>query len=256
MSKRQCCPVTADQSRRNRLLLQGDPQIINKQRVETAIRVILDFLRAIPPSPTVPTLAPALFNHLPPDPTQTYLSFERVTTFRGLRLQAGTTTKTIAKKQLQAGRVPEHELVYLETAVYMSGDNGRRVYACQRCRLREQRRRANKDAARKKQTSSGSDSSPSHAPPSEAGVPPSKDYITGANADQYDPHSTMQVVEEPDWDPKRSDWRHEIVLFNSAPEVPIKDGSCMWLPFRVVCYGKCHGEKIGFRWVDLTCDWE
>lgn len=245
------------------MLLQGDPQIINKQRVETAIRVILDFLRAIPLPPNTPALAPALYNHLPPDPTQTFTFFERVTTFRGLRLQAGTTTKTIAKKQLQAGRTPEHEILYLETAVYMSGENGQRVYACQRCRLREQRRRANKDAARKKQTSSGSDSSPSHAqgqgqgqgqgqPGGEAGdilarLAPSKEFVTGENADQYDPHSKTQKVEEPPWDPERADWRHEIVLYNSAPEVPIKDGSCMWLPFRVVCYGKCHGEKVGFR---------
>ncbi len=36
---------------------------------------------------------------------------------------------------------------------------------------------------------------------------------------------------------------------NSPPEVQIKDGGCNWLPFRVVCYGKCHGEKTGFKWV-------
>lgn len=183
----------------------------------------------------------------------TNISFERPSNFRSLRLQAGTTTKAIAKKQLQAARTPDHETLYLETAVYMSGDDGRRVYACKRCRLREERRRANKDAARKKlaaQQSSGSDTSSSQRPVP-VGIPgapaPSEDYITGANAEQYDPHQKAQVVEEPMWDPKRADWRHEIVLFNSAPEVPIQDGSCMWLPFRVICYGKCHGEKLGFR---------
>jgi hypothetical protein len=76
---------------------------------------------------------------------------------------------------------------------------------------------------------------------------PSADYITGENPHQYDPLRTSQVVEEPAWDPEKPDWRHEIVLFNSPPELQLKDGSCTWLPFRVVCYGKCHGEKTGFR---------
>lgn len=110
-----------------------------------------------------------------------------------------------------------------------------------------------KDASRKKPTSSGSDTSsakPQVVVPT--GIPPSPDYITGTNSDQYDPHRTDQVVEEPGYDPNRADWRHEIVLFNSAPEVPIKEGSCVWLPFRVVCYGKCHGEKVGFRSVYLA----
>lgn len=228
-------------------MLQGDPQVINKQRVETAIRVIMDLLRAIPPAPNAPTLSPALFNALPPDNTLTNLSFERINSFRGIRLQFGTTTKAFAKKQLQAGATPENELLYLESAVYMSGENGRRVYACKRCRLREQRRRANKDASRKKGPSSEADATSPMPHANRMGLPPSPDYITGVNPDQYDPHRLDQVVEEPGFDPNRSDWRHEIVLFNSAPEVPVKDGSCVWLPFRVVCYGKCHGEKIGFR---------
>lgn len=231
------------------LLLQGDPQIINKQRVETAIRVILDLLRSIPPTPTTQPLPPALFNLLPPENTLTNLALERISCFRGLRLQLGTTTKATAKKQLQAGVTPEHEMVYIEAAVYMSGEGGKRVYACKRCRQREHRRRASKDASRKKPASSGSDTS-TRPPTANQGLPPSVNYITGANPDQYDPHRLDQVVEEPGFDPNRVDWRHEIVLFNSAPEVPIKDGSCVWLPFRVVCYGKCHGEKVGFRYVE------
>jgi hypothetical protein len=267
---------------RNRLLLQGDPQIITKQRVETAIRVILDLLRSVPLPPATPPLPPALQSVVPPDPTGVNVYLERPSTFKGVVLQAGTTTKAVAKKQLQAGKTAPDELVYLETAVYMSGENGKRVYACKRCRLREERRRANKDAARKKHAAPATATQPypgmagggagsgdygsngmSHVsgangvnpsffnPAASARLlgapPPSVDYITGINAEQYDPHNKTQVVEEPTWDPTRADWRHEIVLFNSSPEVPIKDGSCMWLPFRVVCYGKCHGEKVGFR---------
>lgn len=248
---------------RNRLMLQGDPQIITKQRVETAIRVIIDLLRSVPLPPNTPPLPPALSSFLPADPTSTNVYFERPSTFKGLLLQAGTTTKAIAKKQMQAAKTAPEEVLYLETAVYMSGENGKRVYACKRCRLREERRRANKDAARKKQVpvvaaseagpQSGAVPGPTFPPPAPVpgAPPPSVDYITGENAEQYDPHIKTQVVEEPHWDPTRPDWRHDIVLFNSSPEVPIKDGSCFWLPFRVVCYGKCHGEKVGFRYVSL-----
>lgn len=221
--------------------------MITKQRVETAIRVIIDLLRAIPATPSSPLPPPFLTPYLPRDIAGTVFTFERIGTFRSLRLQVGTTTKASSKKQLQAGPTPKEQLAYLETAVYMSGENGKRVYACKRCRMREARRRQNKDANRKKQSNSGSDTSSSNPLPSASGVPPSADYITSANPDQYDPHRTGQTVEEPTWDPRRPDWRHEIVLFNSPPEVAIKDGSCFWLPFRVVCYGKCHGEKLGFK---------
>ncbi|ORY24069.1 hypothetical protein BCR39DRAFT_338135 [Naematelia encephala] len=230
------------------LLLQGDPQYIHKQRVETAIRVILDLLRLIPPSPSAPEPHPSLARLLPRDGNNKLLAtFDRPNTFRALRLQMGATTKASSKKQLQAGPTPKEHLLYLETAVYMSGENGKRVYVCKRCRSREKRRREHKDASRKKQSNSESDSSTRPTPPRQTTIPPSSDYITGENPDQYDPHKNGQVVEEPVWDPNTSDWRHEIVLFNSAPEVTIKEGSCMWLPFRVVCYGKCHGEKLGFR---------
>ncbi|TXT07215.1 hypothetical protein VHUM_03385 [Vanrija humicola] len=231
----------------NTLLLQGDPQHIHKQRVETAIRVIIDILRMVPRSPSQPPVPASIKPLLPQDATGNVLAvFERLATFRGLRLQAGTTTKTSSKKQLQAGQIPAHQVAYVETAVYTSTDNPKRVYACKRCRNREERRRQNKDAARKKQVASDSDTSVSPVPRPSL-QPPSEDYITGENAHQYDPHRVSQVVEEPPWDPTVPDWRHEIVLFNSPPEVAVKEGSCFWLPFRVICYCKCHGEKNGFH---------
>ncbi|KAK4689921.1 hypothetical protein P7C73_g204, partial [Tremellales sp. Uapishka_1] len=232
----------------NQIILQGDPQVIQKQRVETAIRVILDLLRLIPPSPSNPPVHPSLASLLPRDPNGHVIgSFERIATFKALRLQAGTTTKASSKKQIQAGATPREQLAYVETAVYMSGENGKRVYACKRCRLREARRRQSKDASRKKQSNSESDTSSSNQKPRVSLVPPSPEYVTAENPEQYDTNRAGQVVEEPPWDPARPDWRHEIVLFNSPPEIAIKDGSCYWLPFRVVCYGKCHGEKVGFR---------
>ncbi|WWC87911.1 uncharacterized protein L201_002811 [Kwoniella dendrophila CBS 6074] len=230
------------------LLLQGDPQFSDKSRVETAIRVIVDILRfcPIPPSPT--PIHPSLHPILPRDPNGNILmAFERIATLHGLRLQAGTTTKASSKKQLQAGPIPKEHLAYVETAVYMSGENGRRVYVCKRCRNREARRRASKEVNRKRQPNSDSDTSSSKPKHKQSLAPPSQDFITGENPDQYDPHRTGQVVEEPPWDPEHRDWRHEIVLFNSPPEVKMEDGSCNWLPFRVVCYGKCHGEKVGFK---------
>ncbi|CAK9781571.1 uncharacterized protein COLE_01241 [Cutaneotrichosporon oleaginosum] len=234
-------------TRRNKILLQGDPQVIHKQRVETAIRVIIDMLRQIPPSPSAPNPHTTLATLIPRDPSGNSLyTFERLANFRGLRLQAGTTTKTSSKKQLAQGAIPLQHLAFVETAVYMSGENGKRVYACKRCRAREERRRQNKDAARKKQVAADTDVVAPNAPrPSLR--PPSEDYITGENAVQYDPHRIGQVVEEPPWDPTIPDWRHEIVLFNSPPDVAVKDGSAFWLPFRVICYCKCHGEKVGFR---------
>ncbi|GMK55321.1 hypothetical protein CspeluHIS016_0203770 [Cutaneotrichosporon spelunceum] len=234
-------------TRRNKILLQGDPQVIHKQRVETAIRVIIDMLRQIPPTPSIPNPHPTLATLIPRDPTGNSLyTFERLANFRGLRLQAGTTTKTSSKKQLAQGAIPIQQLAYVETAVYMSGENGKRVYACKRCRAREERRRQNKDAARKKQVVQDTDAVPPNAPRPSL-HPPTEDYITGENAVQYDPHRIGQVVEEPPWDPTIPDWRHEIVLFNSPPDVAVKDGSAFWLPFRVICYCKCHGEKVGFR---------
>lgn len=179
------------------------------------------------------------------------MTFERVSTFHGLRLQAGTTTKNSSKKQLQAiGHIPKDKLAYLETAVYMSGENGKRVYVCKRCRNRETRRREAKDRNRKRAQPATSDSdaaSPVSKPPRQSLVPPSVDFITAENPDDYDPKRAGQMVEEPSWDPDCADWRHDIVLFNTPAEVKLEDGSCNWLPFRVVCYGKCHGEKVGFR---------
>ena len=228
--------------------MQGDPQYITKQRVETAIRVILDLLRMIPATPSSPQLHPSLTPYVLRDASGNPISsLERVGTFRAIRLQAGTTTKVASKKQLSAGPTPREALLYLEAAVYMSGENGRRVYACRRCRLREAKRRQSKDASRKKPAeSSDNEPLPKRSAPIST-EPPSLEYITGENPDQYDPMRGSQRVEEPAWNPSHPDWRHEVILFNSPPEVQISDGSCVWLPFRVVCYGKCHGEKVGFR---------
>jgi len=232
---------------RTKLVIQGDPVHIHKQRVETAIRVILDLLYQFPSFPQAPPVHPTLSAFLHDDEGNAY-SLKRVGSLHTIRLQAGTTTKLRSKKQVQAGPTHTENMAYLETAVYMSGieNDGRRVYSCKRCRMREARRKAHKDAARKK-VSSGSDSSSNPHPLHPHAQQPSLDWITSRNPDQYDPHRFTQRVESPPWDPTRADWRHEMVLFNSSPEVEVVDGSCMWLPFRVVCYGKCHREKTGLR---------
>ncbi|EIW68975.1 hypothetical protein TREMEDRAFT_73985 [Tremella mesenterica DSM 1558] len=235
-------------SLRNLVLLQGDPQIITKQRVETAIRVIVDLLRVIPRSPNTPSLPPDLVCLLPPDSGGGLVcAIERIGTFTAIRMQTGTTTKLSSKKQLQAGPTSIEQVIYLETAVYTSGDNPRRVYPCKRCRAREARRRETKEATRRKRGHADSEAfSNKSSQPRTSAPPPSTDFVTGENPDDYDPHKHDQIVEEPPWDPTKPDWRHEMVLFNTPPELPIKDGSVSWLPLRVVCYGKCHGDKSGF----------
>ena len=248
------------------VLLQGDPQAISKQRVETAIRAIIDLLQFVPPSVApIPTDTNVL-SLLPRGPNgQPTAHLARIATFKTLRLQAGTTTKQMSKKQEQIKDHARKQLkdpsaldastVYLETAVYKE-DGQTRVYACKRCRAREEKRRKSKESSRKNPLSVSEtsrvkteiDTSP--RPMSESS--PSPDYITGHNAHEYDPMRAGQVVQEPIWNPDVSDWRHEIIMFNNSPEMPIKEpGTVDWLPFRVICYGKCHGEKTGFRLVPI-----
>lgn len=242
------------------LLLQGDPQVITKQRVETAIRVVLDFCHFVLPHLIPPPVDSALHPLLPRGPDGNFLRhLARTGTFKTLRLQAGATTKQMSKKQEQARELArrgdphtlDQSTLYLETAVYKS-DGQTRVYACKRCRQREEKRRKTKESSRKTPLTEPANghvnlkSSLSPQPKSEQS--PSPDYVTGDNADEYEPMKASQVVEEPSWDPNVPDWRHEIITFNSSPEWPFKEpGTVDWLPLRVICYGKCHGEKTGFK---------
>lgn len=259
------------------ILLQGDPQAINKQRVETAIRAIIDILHFVPPTAAPAPTNSNLLSLLPRGPDgrpQAHLA--RIGTYKTLRLQAGTTTKQMSKKQeqqkeqakkgLKDTSVLDSATVYLETAVYKS-DGQTRVYACKRCRGREEKRRKNKESNRKNPipesdgnghadvaAMAGKTSSLSPTPlqaPMQMQSSPA--YITGDNPEDYNPSRVGQVVQEPTWDPDVVDWRHEIIMFNNSPEMAIKDpGTIDWLPFRVICYGKCHGEKTGFKWVRIA----
>jgi hypothetical protein len=170
----------------------------------------------------------------------------RTGTFKTLRLQAGTTTKQISKKQetareqarraLKDSSAPDTSTVYLETAVYKS-DGHTRVYACSKCRGREAKRRQSKETSRKNPT----------AEPKVKAEPVNLNAGKEADGEAYDPIRSLDVVFEPTWDPNTPDRRHEIIIFNNSPEVAIKDGAVDSLPFRVICYGKCHAEKTGFR---------
>lgn len=236
--------------RRNILFLQGDPQHLEKSRVETAIRASMDLLVWIPPTPETAPSNPSMLAICPRDVSGNVAAhLARIGTFKSIHMQAGTTTKTISSKMVKEKPSPE-QIVYLDTAVYTTGSDSRRVYACKRCRAREAGRKKKKEEGRKK-PQSGSESSSSNPPQNgrPALAQPSPDYVTGANPEHYDQGRKDQVVEEPPWDPTREDWRHDFVSFNTAPEVLIKDGSVESLPFRMICYAKCHGEKIGFQWV-------
>jgi hypothetical protein len=241
------------------VLLQGDPQVITKQRVETAIRVILDLCHLVPTHVVPPPIDPAIHSLLPRGPDGNALRhIARTGTFKTLRLQAGATTKQMSKKQEQARELTrkgdpyglDQSTLYLETAVYKS-DGQTRVYACKRCRAREEKRRKTKESSRKTpltEPTNHVNPKSSLSPRPKPEISPSPDYVTGDNADDYDPMKARQTVEEPQWDPHVPDWRHEIITFNSSPEWPFKEpGTVDWLPLRVICYGKCHGEKTGFK---------
>lgn len=241
------------------VLLQGDPQAITKQRVETAIRAIIDLLHFVPPSLVPAPTDTNLLSLLPRGPDgQPQAHLARIGTFKTLRLQAGTTTKQMSKKQEQIKEQAKKNVkdpvaldastIYLETAVYKS-DGQTRVYACKRCRGREEKRRKSKESSRKNPISSDATRMSSSSPRQpKLQSSPSPEYVTGENAEEYDPMRVGQVVQEPTWNPDVADWRHEIIMFNNSPEMAIKEpGTVDWLPFRVVCYGKCHGEKTGFR---------
>jgi hypothetical protein len=234
--------------RRNVLLVQGDPQYLDKSRVETAIRSSMDILFWIPPTLETAPSDPSALSICRRDASGNIIAhLGRVGTFQVLRMQAGTTTKSVSSKQAKEV-LPREQQVFLETAVYTTGENSRRVYACKRCRAREAGRKKKKEESRKKRHSgSESSSSNQHANPIPSKGQPTPDYVTGENPEQYDPGRKDQVVEEPAWEPMRKDWRHDFVSFNTAPEVAIKDGSIESLPFRMICYAKCHGEKLGFR---------
>jgi len=226
--------------------LQGDPQVIEKQRVETAIRAIIDFTHYVSTGIIPPPSDPNILAILPRSPDGSLLThLARTGTFKTLRLQAGTTTKQISKKQEQLKEQARKGLkdpaqldtstVYLETAVYKS-DGHTRVYACSKCRGREAKRRHSKETSRKN-------------PSAEQKVKVEPSTTGGGDDDgaSYDPLRGGRVVAEPPWNPSTADWRHEIIIFNHSPEVSIKDGAVESLPFRVICYGKCHAEKTGFR---------
>ena len=222
--------------------MQGDPQFIRKQRVETAIRVVLDLLYMlnIPPTPKSPIPGGPLSALLPHDAAGNFTAtVKRLLTFRVLRLQAGTATKLSSKKSLSGLSSDRERTAYLETAVYAAGESGRRVYACKRCRHREAKRRESRPIAKK--------GPPIPVSNAQDVVLPSSNHIAGFDGDRYDPLKQGQIVLEPPWDPDNADWRHEMIMFNTSAEVPIVDGSISALPFRVICYGKCHGEKTGFR---------
>jgi hypothetical protein len=233
--------------------LQGDPQVIEKQRVETAIRAIIDFAHLVSigliPAPTDPNILALL----PRGPDGSLLShLARTGTFKTLRLQAGTTTKQISKKQeqlkeharkgLRDPSVLDTSTIYLETAVYKS-DGQTRVYACSKCRAREAKRRHSKETSRKNPAPSTSAAEQKV----QAGASTSGNGLVEDEGASYDPLRGGKVVMEPPWNPSVPDWRHEIIIFNHSPEVTIKDGAVESLPFRVICYGKCHAEKTGFR---------
>lgn len=252
--------------RRNVLFLQGDPQHLDKSRVETAIRSSMDLLFWIPPTPDTAPSEPSALHICRRDASGNVTAhLARIGTYKILRMQAGTTTKSISSKQAKE-KPPKEQQIYLETAVYTSGENSRRVYACKRCRAREASRKKKKEESRKKRQSDSESSSPhpkslaaaaaaaadnakNNVKPnvSPSHLQPSPEYVTGDNPEHYDAGRKDQVVEEPGWDPTRKDWRHDFVSFNTAPEVAIKDGSIESLPFRMICYAKCHGEKLGFQ---------
>ncbi|KAI0762137.1 hypothetical protein BD413DRAFT_585897 [Trametes elegans] len=169
------------------------PEGGTKSRVETQIRLTVDLAHASSSSG---------------EP----LKYDKVGTWKWLRLPKGTTTKKRTRKEGKVDAATEESL-YLTTDITCATPPHTRVTACSSCQTREAKRVARKIAARVRPARSDSDSQ-----------------------------------EEPRVIPGKG--RHEdtsnILQFNCPEVLDFSSGSVI-LPLRITCYCRHHREKVGFN---------
>ncbi|KZT72236.1 hypothetical protein DAEQUDRAFT_686657 [Daedalea quercina L-15889] len=175
------------------IIIPNIPEGGTKSRVETQVRLTVDLAHASASSG---------------EP----LKYDRVGTWKWLRLPRGTSTKKRTRKEGKVDASPEDTL-YLTAEVTCATAPHTRVTCCTSCQAREAKRVARKIAAR---------------------VRPSR--------------SDVESQDEASFIPGRG--THEdasnIVQFN-CPEVLDFSGGSVILPLRITCYCRHHREKTGFN---------
>lgn len=171
------------------IMFPSIPESGTKSRVETQIRVTMDLADGTATSET--------------------RRYDRVGTWKWLRLPAGTATKKPTRKQGKVDAEPE-ETLYLAANVSCASPPHSQVISCSSCRTREAKRVAKKIAARVKPQKSDSES-----------------MEDGRSSRTHEDTTS-------------------ILQFNCADTIEFSNGSVV-LPIRITCYCRHHREKVGFR---------
>ncbi|XP_006460767.1 hypothetical protein AGABI2DRAFT_220937 [Agaricus bisporus var. bisporus H97] len=175
------------------IMFPSIPEGGTKSRVETQVRVTVDLADASSSS----------------DP----LKYDRVGSWKWLRLPPGTSTKRRTRKQGKIDADPQDTLNLITEIVCASAPNVP-VVSCSSCRVREAKRVAKKIAARVRPVRSDSES---------AG-----EDVTGKPARKTSHEDTDSIIQ-----------------FNCAEVLDFSTGSVV-LPLRITCYCRHHREKMGF----------
>ncbi|KAH9839336.1 uncharacterized protein C8Q71DRAFT_806502 [Rhodofomes roseus] len=175
------------------IMIPNIPEGGTKSRVETQVRLTVDLAHASASSG---------------EP----LKYDRVGTFKWLRLPKGTSTKRRTRKEGKVDASPEDTL-YLTAEVTCATAPHTRVTCCTSCQAREAKRVARKIAARVRPSRSDAESQDE--------VP----FLPG--------RGTHEDVSN-------------IVQFNCPEVLDFSSGSVI-LPLRITCYCRHHREKTGFN---------
>ena len=150
--------------------------------------------------------------------------YDRIGTFRAIRLQPGLGVKRRAKKAAEMDQslsmLDPGLVLRLETEVWCTDNPTRRAFACVKCVTRERKRAMSKSVGGRNKVRKGEESE-----------------------GEVEAKMEAQVV---DADGLTQEDRDKIVLFNCGNLVELVEGECE-LPMRVTCYCRHHKEKTGFR---------
>ncbi|PFH46731.1 hypothetical protein AMATHDRAFT_7470 [Amanita thiersii Skay4041] len=174
------------------ILFPNIPENGTKSRVETQVRVTVDL--AEPNLSTIP------------------YKYDRVGSWKWLKLPSGTATKRRTRKQGKIDPEPQ-DILHLSVYVTCATPPHNRVFSCTSCQTREAKRVAKKLAARVRPARSDSES----------------------NDDPSRPHGRSKQQED----------TTSIIQFNCAEILDFSTGSVV-LPLRITCYCRHHREKTGF----------
>ncbi|EGO00107.1 hypothetical protein SERLA73DRAFT_107088 [Serpula lacrymans var. lacrymans S7.3] len=168
------------------------PESGTKSRVETQVRVTIDLAHGSSSSGEA-------------------FKYDRVGTWKWLKLPPGTSTKKRTRKEGKIDPAPL-DILHLTAAVTCASPPFSRVVSCASCQAREAKRVAKKLAARVRPARSDSDSPEDGA-----------DHPKGSKEDTT-----------------------SIIQFNCPEVLDFASGSAV-LPVRITCYCRHHREKIGFH---------